>query len=44
MLSEAAYLVAPRLTDAWMNTLYRVSQRGASAASLREVAQGPSAK
>ncbi len=40
MLTEAAYLVAPRLTDAWMNLLYRVSKPGASAASLLEAAGG----
>jgi NAD(P)-dependent dehydrogenase (short-subunit alcohol dehydrogenase family) len=37
---EAAHLVAPVWTEAWMNALYRVSQPGASAGSAREAASG----
>ncbi len=38
VLTEAAYLVAPGLTDIGMNALYRASQPGASAGSLLEAA------
>jgi short-subunit dehydrogenase len=40
LISEAAYVLAPRLMDAWMNGLYRASQPDASAASLRKAAFG----
>jgi len=40
LLSEAAYLAAPRLADVGTNALYRASQPGASAASVRDAAEG----
>jgi NAD(P)-dependent dehydrogenase (short-subunit alcohol dehydrogenase family) len=40
LLAEAAHLAAPRLVDGWMSVLYRLSQPGASAASLREATTG----
>ena len=40
VFGELAYLAAPRLMDAWMNILYRVSQPGASPATLGQAASG----